>query len=130
MKSLAAVFFILLYAAGPAWAGEAGAGRATVESIEIVIAESFPVQVFAILRGHLGDGCTKIAGITSRGPVDSRFEIDITTQRPADTMCTQALVPFQHNVPIEAYGLLAGDYEVVASDARAFFTLRQDNKPQ
>ncbi len=127
MKRMAALGFILLFAAGPAWAG---GGRATVESIEMVIAESFPVQVFAILRGHLGDGCTEISGITSRGPVDNRFDIDITTQRPPEAMCTQALVPFQHNVPIHAYGLLAGDYEVVAGEASASFTLLQDNKPQ
>ncbi len=127
MKRMAALCFILLSAAGPSWAG---GGRATVASIEIVIAESFPVQVFAILRGHLGDGCTEITGITSRGPVDNRFYIDITTERPADAICTQALVPFEHNVPIDAYGLPAGDYEVAAGDARASFTLRQDNKPR
>lgn len=125
MKRWAGLLFMLLFIAGPAWAG---GGRATVASIEIVIAVSFPVQVFAILRGHLNDGCTKIAGITSRGPEDNRFDIEITTQRPSDMMCTQALVPFQHNVPIQAYGLLAGDYEVVAGEARASFTLRQDNK--
>ncbi len=127
MNRMAALFFILLSAAGPAWAG---GGRATVESIEIVIAESFTVQVFTILRGHLGDGCTELTGITSRGPVDNRFDIDITTQRPADAICTQALVPFEHNVPIDAYGLLAGDYEVVAGGVSASFTLQQDNKLQ
>ncbi len=127
MKPRAALFFVLLSAAGPAWAG---GGHATVESIEIAIAESFPVQVFAILRSHLGDGCTEITGITSRGPVDNRFDIDIATQRPPEAMCTQALVPFEHNVPIPAYGLPAGDYEVVAGEASASFTLRQDNKPQ
>ncbi len=127
MKRKAALIFILLAAAGPAWAG---GGRATVESIKIVIAESFPVQVFALLRCYLGDGCTEITAITSRGPVDNRFDIEITTQRPSEAMCTQALVPFEHNVPIHAYGLPAGDYEVAAGDARASFTLRQDNKPQ
>ncbi len=127
MKPMAVLFFILLSAAAPAWAGSGGA---TVASIEIVIAESFPVQVFAILRGHLSDGCTEITGIASRGPVDNRFELDIATQRPPDAMCTQALVPFEHNVPIQAYGLPAGDYEVAAGDASASFTLLQDNKPQ
>ncbi len=127
MNRMAALYFILLSAAGPAWAG---GGLTTVESIEMVIAESFPVQVFAILRGHLGDGCTEITGITSRGPVDNRFDIDIATQRPPDAMCTQALVPFEHNVPIEAHGLPAGDYNVVAGGVSASFTLQQDNKPR
>jgi hypothetical protein len=118
---------MLLFAVGPAWAG---GGRATVESIEILIAASFPVQVFAVLRGYLGDGCTKITGITARGPLANRFHIEITTERPAGALCTLALVPFEHNVPLAVHGLPKGDYEAVASGVSASFTLRQDNKLQ
>ena len=127
MKPMAASLFILLVAAGPAWAG---GGRATVESIEILIAESFPVQVFAVLRGYLGDGCTTISSINAHGPLANRFHIEITTERPAGALCTQALVPFEHNVLLDVHGLPQGGYEVVAGGVSASFTLRQDNKPQ
>ncbi len=130
MKPSAALLLVLLLAAAPNWAGAAGGGRAAVESIEIRIAESFPVQVFAILRGTLSDGCTTIADIAARGPLGDRFEIEITTQRPAGMMCTQALIPFERNLPLDVYGLPAGVYEVAAGDARATFTLRQYNTPQ
>jgi inhibitor of cysteine peptidase len=127
MKPVVASLFVLVFAAGPAWAG---GGRATVESIEILIAASFPVQVSAVLSGYLGDGCTKISGITARGPVANRFHIEITTERPPGALCTLALVPFEHNVPLDVYGLPKGVYEVVAGDISASFTLRQDNKLQ
>ena len=127
MKSVVASLLMLLFAAGPA---SAGSGRATVESIEILIAASFPVQVFAVLRGYLGDGCTKISGVTARGPVANRFHIEITAERPAGAFCTQALVPFEQNVPLGVYGLPKGGYEVVAGDISAAFTLRQDNNLQ
>ena len=127
MKRMAASLLMLLFAAGPAWAG---GGRATVESIEILIAASFPVQVFAVLHGYLGDGCTKISCVTARGPVANRFHIEITTERPAGAFCTLALVPFEHNVPLDVHGLPKGDYEAVAGGVRVSFTLRQDNKLQ
>jgi inhibitor of cysteine peptidase len=127
MKPMVASLFMLLFAVGPAWAG---GGRATVESIEILIAASFPVQVFAVLRGYLGDGCTKISGVTARGPLANRFHIEITTERPAGALCTLALVPFEHNVPLDVHGLPKGDYEAIAGGIGASFTLRQDNKLQ
>ncbi len=126
MKRVAVLFCVLLFAVAPVRADEG----ATVESIDILIAESFPVQVFALVRGYVGDGCTKITSIASRGPVGRTFHIDITTHRPPEAMCTQVLMAFERNVPLDAYGLAAGTYEVIAGDARASFTLTQDNKPQ
>ena len=127
MERMAAFVFMLFFAAGPAWAG---GGRATVESIEILIAASFPVQVFAVLHGYLGDGCTKISDVTARGPVANRFHIEITTERPAGALCTLALVPFEHKLPLDVYGLPKGTYEVVAGSVSAPFMLLQDNKLQ
>ncbi len=127
MKRMAASLLILLVAAGPAWAG---GGRATVESIEILIATSFPVQVFAVLRGYLSDGCTTISSIGARGPLANRFQIEITTERPPEALCTLALVPFERNVPLGVHGLPKGTYEAVAGSVRASFTLHQDNKLQ
>ncbi len=83
MKRRTAALCAVMLVVAPAWAG---GGRATVESIEILIAESFPVQVFAVLHGYLSDGCTKIAGSASRGPQDNRFDTEIATQRPPEAM--------------------------------------------
>ena len=127
MRRLGMLLSLCLLAATPARAGDGDGGRAIVESIEIVIAESFPVQVFAVLRGHLNDGCTKITDIHSSGPVGGLFHIGILTQRPPEALCTQALVPFEHSVGLKAHGLPAGTYTVIANGVHASFTLRQDN---
>ncbi len=118
---------VVLLALASARAGDAAGGRATVERIEIVMAQSFPVQVFAMLHGYLSDACTKISDVRARGPEGNRFHIEIATRRPPGALCAQVLTAFEHNLRLEVYGLPAGTYEVIAAGARASFTLNQDN---
>jgi len=100
--------------------------EATVESIEIVFLESFPLQVFAVLKGYLPDGCTVIDD-TETEFVENSFLIRITTQRLDDAVCTLALVPFEETVSLDAYGLPAGTYRVAVDETKAEFTFTQDN---
>lgn len=106
-------------------------GEASVESIEILILESFPVQVRVRVRGNLPDGCTKIDRI-SRGSnlEDYTLWVEITTIRPRDRACTEALVSFEEIVPLDVYGLPAGTYTVDVNGVTDTFTLSVDNVPQ
>ncbi|HLF87505.1 MAG TPA: NBR1-Ig-like domain-containing protein [Anaerolineales bacterium] len=107
--------------------GETITGIAIVDSIELLIAESFPVQVFATVRGSLPDGCTTLDQIipTREGKT---FTVSITTIRPADQVCTEALVPFEENFPLDVNGLPAGTYTVVVNTTTtAEFELAVDN---
>ncbi len=88
-------------------AGGPQTGDAKVDSIEIRILESFPVQVQVIARGFLPDGCTTIDTV-SVDRQGNTFTIRITTQRPADAICTQEVVPFEHTIPLDVQGLQAG----------------------
>jgi inhibitor of cysteine peptidase len=99
---------------------------AYIEMIDIVFLESFPLQVHAIIKGNLPDGCTTI----QRHEVNrekNTFSIKVFTQRPVDAICTQALVPFEYVVPLDVYGLHAGNYSVKAYNAFGEFTFSQDN---
>ena len=100
---------------------------ALIDSIEILFMESFPLQVHAVVKGNLPDGCTTIQGSESERE-DNRFTIRIITQRPKDTVCTQALVPFDETVPLDVYGLPAGKYSVNVYGITAEFTFDQDNE--
>jgi len=100
--------------------------NAIVESVEIIFLESFPLQVHAVILGNLPDGCTTVRSAESK-QVNSTFEVRIYTQRPKDAVCTQALVPFEENVPLDVYGLEAGTYEVDVYGETATFTFEQDN---
>lgn len=99
-----------------------------VESIDIQILESFPVQVKIVARGNLPDGCTTIKDI-SQNRTDLTFMIRITGERPADLACTQALVPFEKTIDLDVYGLKAGTYTVDVNGTQGTFELAADNVP-
>jgi inhibitor of cysteine peptidase len=103
-------------------------GKAFVESLNLVILESFPVQVRAQITGNLSDGCTEIAAINVVRDEDAQtYEIVIETTRDPEAMCTQALVPFEESVPLDVLNMPAGTYTVTAGDQTATFELAVDN---
>jgi inhibitor of cysteine peptidase len=101
-------------------------GEAVVEAIDILILESFPVQINVVAQGYLPDGCTEIDEIR-RERMDQTFEVIITTVRPADAMCTEALVPFEETFSLDVYGLPAGSYTVDVNGISGTFELAVDN---
>jgi inhibitor of cysteine peptidase len=103
-------------------------GRAFVESVELLMLESFPVQVHAVVKGSLSDGCTTVDQVTQTRQGNT-FEIQITTRRPAEAMCTQALVPFEETIALDVVGLKAGVYVVNVNDVSSSFELSADNAP-
>jgi hypothetical protein len=103
--------------------------EANVDSIEILILESFPVQVNVRARGDLPDGCTSIDTVqtTKQG---TTFAINITTVRQTGDLCTEALVPFEETISLEVLGLPAGTYSVNVNGINGSFTLQVDNVAQ
>ncbi|WP_420644204.1 NBR1-Ig-like domain-containing protein [Candidatus Leptofilum sp.] len=103
--------------------------EAAVDSIEILILESFPVQVNVRARGDLPDGCTTIDNVetTQQG---TTFNINITTLRQTGELCTEALVPFEETISLDVLGLSAGTYAVNVNGINGSFTLQVDNVAQ
>jgi hypothetical protein len=99
-----------------------GSRSATVRSIQLKALESFPVKIGATLSGVLPDGCTRIEEIETvrEGNI---FHIRLHTERPAEALCTMALVPFEETVVIDTAGLPPGGYTVEAGDLAATFRL-------
>jgi hypothetical protein len=104
-------------------------GVASVETIDILILESFPVQVNVVARGNLPDGCTTLDEVIQERDGNT-FQVTITTVRPVGMECTEALVPFEKVVVLEVYGLLAGVYTVDVNGVTDTFELTVDNVPQ
>ena len=102
------------------------ADQAIVESIDIRILESFPVQVNAVVRGQLPDACSLIdkAQPTREG---NTFRIALSIARRPDARCAPALTPFEHTLALEVAGLTAGTYLVTAGGVSSSFTLNVDN---
>lgn len=101
-----------------------------VTGLDVVILESFPVQVLAQVSGYFKDGCVELVDITVEREGDT-LVITLNTRRPAgDVACTQALVPFDEAVMLDVYGLPAGAYTVAAGDLQSVFVLDVDNEIQ
>jgi hypothetical protein len=124
----------LVAGCGPLRAGEPATdgvirGEATVEEVDLQIMESFPVQVAAVARGYLSDGCTMIDEVRTSFDAESKtFTVTITTVRDADAVCTQALAPFEERIELDVRGLPAGTYTVDVNGVRETFTLDVDNE--
>jgi len=110
----------------PEDSGEFIRGEAVVEDVEILFLESFPLGVHAVASGYLPDSCTEIDEVSVERD-GNHFEVLITTLREADVMCAQVIEEFEQNVPLDVYGLPAGDYLVTVNGIDAEFTFLQDN---
>lgn len=99
---------------------------ANVESIDILTLESFPVQINVIAEGYLPDGCTEIDKIKTEREGNT-FNINITTKRPKDAICTQAIENFKETIPLEVRNLSAGNYTVNVNGVSGSFELAVDN---
>lgn len=101
-------------------------GQAAVDSIEILVLESFPVQIRALVRGWLPDSCTTIGGIVQTREGNA-FRVTISTVRATDKVCAQSLVPFEETIALQVAGLQAGDYFLTVNDMTTTFRLSADN---
>jgi hypothetical protein len=101
-------------------------GVAHVESVEIVMRESFPVQISAMAIGSLPDSCTTLDQVIQERK-EKTFHITLSTVRPADEACAAATIPFQKAIEIEAVGLEAGTYAVLVNGVQAGFEIQVDN---
>ncbi len=98
---------------------------AKVNSIDINILESFPVQVHIIARGELPDTATQIDQVLTRR-LGNTFYVTITTSRTSDAG-TPMIIPFKEIIPLDVYGLSAGTYTVDVNGVSSTFELSIDN---
>lgn len=101
-------------------------GVASVNDVQVLFLESFPLQVNVGVTGYLPDGCTKIGNVTTQRD-GTNFYVKISTLRPKDAICTQALVPFREAVSLDVYGLKKGVYTVDVNGKIVSFELPADN---
>lgn len=104
-------------------------GMAQVDSVDIVLKESFPVQVDVMVKGNLPDGCTEL-GDSKQALVAKTFNVTLETRKLKDVnvMCTQALVPFEKTIALkDVVGISAGEYTVDVNGVKKNFTMDVDN---
>lgn len=105
--------------------------EADIETVEVVILESFPVQVQALIRGSLPNTCTVVDQV-NQARDGSTFDVAISTLRQTDAMCAEQRQPFEQTVSLDVVGLPAGTYTVNVTSANSVsssFALAVDNEP-
>lgn len=98
----------------------------TVETLNVLLMESFPLQAAANVSGYFNNGCWSLEEIAVE-QVDDTFVLNVRGRHSGAEMCTEALVPFEENVSLPIQGLKAGTYTVEAGEQTATFTLDIDN---
>nr|QNO44751.1 hypothetical protein KLGCGMKP_00013 [Methanosarcinales archaeon ANME-2c ERB4] len=106
--------------------GDETVNLANVNAIEIMLLESFPVQVNVGASGEHPDSCTKVDEITTRREGNT-FVVTISAFRPADAMCAEVITPYEEVIALDVVGLKAGVYTVEVNGIRDTFELQTDN---
>ncbi len=98
---------------------------APVESIDILVLESFPVQIHVLVDGYLPTTCYEITQIEKHREGNT-FYVKLM-MNDSGLVCIQKIEPFQEVVALDVYGLSAGTYYVNVNGIVDTFTLDIDN---
>ncbi len=127
MKKLLLIFCLLLAGCSEPVDEAVVGDLATIESADVLMMESFPVQVNVNVKGYLNNGCESVDKVFSERE-EEIFKVYITKKSEGD-VCTQALVPFVENVSLDVYGLGEGNYTVLVNNQNyGSFKLETPNK--
>ena len=98
---------------------------APVESIDILVLESFPVQINVLINGYLPNPCYEITQIEKHREGNT-FYVKLM-MKDSGLVCIQIIQSYQEIVALDVYGLSADTYYVDVNGIVAIFTLDVDN---
>jgi hypothetical protein len=85
-----------------------------MEKARVIKTDSFPVQVFLEVEGRFGSPCARPQ--LEKRLVGDTFHVSIQEERTSVLMaCVTVTAPFSWIVPLEVYGLPAGEYKYVVN---------------
>jgi len=82
--------------------------RIQIESVTIRTAQSFPVQVFAQVKGVIGDGCSELRPL-EQSRSGNVVTLEITRLRPQAAICTQIAKLYDQQIRLPGE-FRTGDY--------------------
>jgi uncharacterized protein YraI len=98
-------------------------GVTVLQSVEIQIVETQPLQVNAVVRGQPPDGgCTTISSVNQVRDGNT-FNVSLTTTTDPLAVCTLAVSPFEHVLALDVRDLPPAEYRVNINGVEASFEL-------
>lgn len=88
------------------------AGNAFVNSADLVIMESYPVQVSLALSGELPTPCNKLTVDISEPNADNQIHIEVYSLVDPAMTCIAMIEPFDEQISLPVENLADGTYEV------------------
>jgi len=96
-------------------------GPAYVDSVDLLMLESWPVQVRALVKGNLPTPCHQLAWDLSGPDASGRIVLDVYSTTDADVICIAVLEPFEQSVSIGSF--TSGSYVLVVNGVEYPFTI-------
>jgi len=84
-----------------------------IDGVEILLLESWPVQVKAVIRGSLPTPCHTLAWNLGEPDADGRIVLTVFSTVDLDQVCTQVLDPFEHTIDVGSF--TSGAYVLVVN---------------
>jgi inhibitor of cysteine peptidase len=89
-----------------------------IDGVDVLLMESFPVQVTAHVEGVVGDGCSTVLPLEmSRS--GNLVTISILRERPVDAVCTQIARLYDERIPLGTFA--SGEYVLRVNDVERSF---------
>lgn len=98
--------------------GDIGTGmfksQTVIETVDVLILESFPVQLHLQVTGYQSDGCEVPVVVTQRREGNEVF-VEIYRELSAAMTCPAGTVPYEAKIPLEG-GFESGTYTIHVND--------------
>jgi len=103
--------------------GEPAAVRSPVyvDSVEVLLLESYPVQVRALVRGNLPTPCHSLGWESTDPDAAGRITLEIHSTSDPDTVCAEVLEPFEEAIDVGSF--TSGSYVLVVAGVEYPFTI-------
>lgn len=92
-------------------------GSVTIDTSEVVIMESQPLQIMLHLKGYLPTPCHKLRAQLAEPNAENQINVEIYSLAEPDEICIQVLEAFESNIPLGSYA--QGTYEVLVNGEQA-----------
>lgn len=96
-------------------------GPLYVDSVEVLLLESYPVQVRALIKGTLPTPCHRLAWDLSGPDAQGRITLDVYSTADADVICIQVLEPFEQSIDVGSF--TGGSFVLVVNGVEYPFTI-------
>jgi len=112
---LVSLMVLSLTACAPSQAtpiGDGQGGAVYINSTDLLVAESYPVQVFLHIAGDLPTPCHEFRSQVAEPDEGNRIYATAWSESDPNTVCVQVLEPFDLSIPIPMEGSGEGSYTV------------------